>query len=142
VIATPRPNSSLTSLKGRILSFGAIGGIGFVVDAGILQALFSLGVQPLIARCISFPVAVTATWLLNRRYTFRDRAQSGAHARYALYVGGQIAGALINVGVFVLTIRHWPETAARPLIPMMAGSAIALFFNYTWANLLVFSTDR
>lgn len=135
----PQPDSSFASLKARILSFGAIGGIGFVVDAGILQALFSLGARPLIARCISFPIAVTATWLLNRRYTFRDRSQSGAHARYVLYVVGQVVGALINVGAFVLTIRHWPEVAARPLIPMMAGSALALIFNYTWANLLVFS---
>jgi putative flippase GtrA len=141
-MSVPRPDGPFASLKGRILSFGAIGGIGFVVDAGILQGLFSFGVQPLMARCVSFPIAVTATWLLNRRYTFRDRAQSGAHARYALYVGGQIVGALINVGVFVLTIRHWPEAAARPLIPMMAGSAIALLFNYSWANRLVFSTQR
>jgi putative flippase GtrA len=140
-MSVPRPDRSLAGLKGRLVSFGAIGGIGFVIDAGLLQGLFSFGVQPLVARCVSFPIAVTATWLLNRRFTFRDRAQSGAHARYALYVGGQIIGALINVGVFVLTIRHWPQAAARPLIPMMAGSAIALLFNYSWANLLVFGTD-
>jgi putative flippase GtrA len=57
---------SFASPMKRILWLGAIGGIGFVVDAGILQALFVRGIQPIIARCISFPVAVTATWLLNK----------------------------------------------------------------------------
>ncbi|HEY4881711.1 MAG TPA: GtrA family protein [Steroidobacteraceae bacterium] len=134
----PKRDHSSTGAKARVLSFGAIGGIGFVVDAGILQALFALGMLPLIARCISFPVAVTVTWLLNRRYTFRDRSHSGSDARYFLYVGGQIVGAFINVGVFVLTIRHWPGLALGPLIPMIAGSALALIFNFAWANLLVF----
>jgi putative flippase GtrA len=45
---------------------------------------------------------------------------------------------LINVGVFVLTIRHWPGLALGPLIPMIAGSGLALIFNFAWANLLVF----
>jgi putative flippase GtrA len=125
-------------VKTRILSFSAIGGIGFAVDAGILQTLFSFGIQPLMARGVSFPVAVTATWLLNKRYTFRDRPHSGPHSRYFLYVSGQIAGALVNVCAFVLAIRHWPTLSARPVIPLMVGSALGLIFNYTWANMLVF----
>lgn len=128
----------MTFQKSRILSFGAIGGVGFVVNAGILQGLFMLGVPALYARFVSFPAAVTATWLLNRRYTFRDRPQLDGRSQYFLYVGGQIAGALINVAVFILTIHYRPETAGRPIIPMMVGSAIALIFNYSWANALVF----
>lgn len=128
------------SVKGRLVSFGAIGGVGFVVDAGILQGLYLLGTQPLLARCVSFPAAVTATWLLNRRFTFRDRPQANTRAQYLLYIGGQIAGALINMAAFVATIHYWPATAAKPLIPMVLGSALALVFNYTWANMLVFKT--
>jgi putative flippase GtrA len=127
-----------TVVESRLLSFGVIGGIGFAVDAGILQALFFFGIQPLMARGISFPVAVTATWLLNKRYTFRDRPHSGPHSRYFLYVSGQVAGALINVCAFVLTIRHWPVLSARPVIPLIVGSALGLIFNYSWANVLVF----
>ncbi len=124
--------------KGRLISFGAIGAIGFAVDAGILQALFVFGIKPLLARCVSFPVAVTTTWLLNHYYTFSDRPQTASKSRYALYVTGQVVGALINVCAFMLTIRSWPTLSDRPVIPLMVGSALALVFNYTWANVVVF----
>ena len=127
-----------TGLHKRILAFGATGGVGFAVDAGILQGLFVFGLSPLLARCVSFPVAVTATWLLNKHFTFRDRPDSGARSRYLLYVGGQVAGGLINFCAFVLTMRQWPALATRPIIPLMVGSALALLFNFTWDNALVF----
>ena len=128
--------------KGRLISFGVIGGIGFAVDAGILQTLFVFGIKPLLARCVSFPVAVTTTWLLNNYYTFGDRPQTAAKSRYALYVAGQVMGALINVGVFMLTIRNWPMLSDKPVIPLIVGSALALVFNYTWANVLVFRLSQ
>jgi len=124
--------------KRRLFAFGAIGGVGFAVDAGILQALYLLGIPPLLARCVSFPCAVTATWLLNRRFTFGDRPQANSRSQYALYVGGQIAGALINVAAFILTMHYQPSLSTRPLIPLVVGSATALIFNYMWANLFVF----
>jgi putative flippase GtrA len=59
-------------IKREAFRFGAIGGIGFVIDGGILTALHSVwGVGLIPARLVSFSVAVTATWALNRRYTFR-----------------------------------------------------------------------
>jgi putative flippase GtrA len=53
-------------------------------------------------------------------------------------VAGQIAGALINVAAFVLSIRCRPALASNPIIPMTIGSALALIFNFSWANALVF----
>jgi putative flippase GtrA len=124
----------------RLLSFGLVGGVGFIVDGGILQVLYSFaGMDAIAARAISFPSAVTATWLLNKRITFRDRNVQRRANRYALYFVGQILGALINVLVYVVAIRTWPTIAHRPLIPLAAGSAVAMFFNYAWANLLVFA---
>lgn len=122
----------------RLFAFGAIGGVGFAVDAGILQALYLLGIPALLARCVSFPCAVTATWLLNRRFTFGDRPKVNSRSQYALYVGGQIAGALINVAAFIATLHYRPSLSTRPVIPLIVGSATALIFNYMWANIFVF----
>jgi putative flippase GtrA len=97
-----------------------------------------IGIQPIIGRAVSFPVAVTATWLLNRRYTFRDRALTDGRSQYLLYVGGALGGAAINIVAFILTIRRWPWLASQPVLPLMVGSALGMVFNYTWANTLVF----
>src|SRR5271167_1047390 len=81
------------------------------------------------------PLVSTMT---HNYYTFSDRPQTAAKSRYALYVAGQVMGALINVGVFMLRIRNWPTLSDKPVISLMVGSALALVFNYTWANVLVF----
>jgi putative flippase GtrA len=76
--------------------------------------------------------------MTHNYYIFSDRPQTAAKSRYALYVAGQVMGALINVGVFMLTIWNWPTLSDKPVIPLMVGSALALVFNYRWANVLVF----
>jgi putative flippase GtrA len=60
-------------LRKQLAWFGVGGVIGFVVDAGVVQLLVSkLGADPYSGRLFSFLCAATATWLFNRRFTFRD----------------------------------------------------------------------
>ena len=55
----------------RFLRFALVGVVGFVVDAGVLQALITLaGWGPIAARAVAVPVALFATWLLNSTVTF------------------------------------------------------------------------
>jgi putative flippase GtrA len=126
------------ALRNRVLAFGLVGGIGFGIEAVILQGLSLIGVQPILGRAVSFPVAVTATWLLNKHFTFRDRPVTDRRAQYLLYLGGQLGGAAINICAFILTIRRWPALASQPVVPLMVGSALGLLFNYAWANAMVF----
>jgi putative flippase GtrA len=121
-----------------VVRFGGIGIVGFMIDAGILQSLFSLGIPPLLGRCVSFPVAVTATWLLNRRHTFRDRHQTRSRAGYPLYLSGQTIGSLLNFAVFGVLIRDWPAAAHRPVLALAFGAGLGLLFNYGWSNFIVF----
>ena len=56
---------------GQFITFCIVGGIGFLVDAGILGLLVhGFGADPLLSRLLSFPCAMTVTWYLNRRVTF------------------------------------------------------------------------
>lgn len=51
----------------RILSFGMVGIVGFVVDAFLLTVLtIHLGLDVLPSRTVSFACATLFTWLLNR----------------------------------------------------------------------------
>lgn len=85
---------------------------------------------------MSFPAAVTVTWLLNRRYTFRTHRP--ARAAQARYFAGQAAGALINFGVFIAALQAWPLLQAYPVVPLALGAGIALVFNFCWSQWVVF----
>ncbi len=122
------PESRLRRESSR---FAVIGSVGFLVDAAVLTGLVSAldwGLYE--ARAVSFSLAVSVTWYLNRRYTFADRISADRKREYARYVAIQIVGALINLGVYVTVARAAPAFAAYPVIPLAAGSAVAMVFNF------------
>jgi putative flippase GtrA len=120
--------------------FAVIGGVGFVVDAAVLTWLVSLqGWGLYSARAVSFTLAVTVTWYLNRRITFAGRATPHRGREYGRYLSTQTIGALINLGVYVIVIEALPMLATRPVIPLALGSATALLFNFLAARQLVFN---
>jgi putative flippase GtrA len=120
----------------RFARFCVVGGVGFVVDAGVLQILFWLGIDPMWGRGVSFPTAVATTWYLNRRFTFGNRPPSGA-ARTKYFVG-QVIGALINLAAFTLALRVIPALRALPVIALGVGTVPALCFNFAWSHWVVF----
>jgi putative flippase GtrA len=131
---TSTPRSGL----GRFSSFVVVGAVGFVVDGGILATLIHFYAWSHVsARAVSFAVAVTVTWYCNRRWVFgptNDRVRE-----YGAYLGVQAAGALINLGTYLLLIALFPALARLPLLPFAAGSALALLFNYSGAHRWVFA---
>lgn len=119
--------------------FAIIGGIGFVVDGGILTVLNSLfGLNPLLARALSFPIAVTVTWYLNRHRTFSERKSRRAAFEWSRYAALNGIGALLNLGVFFWLINRFNTLADTPLLPLAMGASIALVFNFLTAKHLVF----
>ena len=120
--------------------FLVIGGLGFLVDAGVLFVLVSLGWDAYIARLFSFAVAVTVTWWGNRNWTFQDSRPQSAHKEYSSYLLVQTSGAAVNYGVYVLVLSCFAhETAVNALIALACGSAVALLVNFFGARCLGFS---
>jgi putative flippase GtrA len=119
--------SALCELPG----FVGAGAIGFAVDASVLTALVAgLGADPYRARGLSFALAVTVTWYLNRRLVFRWRAKQRKIAEYARYVGIQVTGAGINLGIYSLCLQVSTAMRAYPALPLAIGAAGALVFTY------------
>jgi putative flippase GtrA len=126
-----------SALLEQIARFAVVGTIGFAMDGGILYLLVSKGVDPYVARAISFPPAVTVTWFLNRIWTFA--ANDGAARRqYARYFAVQIAGALSNYLVYGLILSFVDRTAVRALLALAAGSAAGLIVNFIGARSFAF----
>lgn len=124
--------------RSRIARYGLVGIAGFVIDAAILTLLVSgLAFGHYRSRAISFAVAVTATWLINRRWVFNptDRAVK----EYYGYFFVQVLGAIINLGVYVVMIETFPVLAKVPVVPLACGALIAMALNYSLLRLFVYS---
>jgi putative flippase GtrA len=120
--------------------FGVVGTVGFLVDAAVLSWLVQWqGWGPVEARGLSFPLAVTATWALNRRFTFTSRAGADRKREYGRYFVVQTIGALINLGVYLAVIAAVPPIAAWPVLPLAAGAGVAMVFNFVASRHLAFT---
>ncbi|NNF52668.1 MAG: GtrA family protein [Gammaproteobacteria bacterium] len=119
--------------------FIGIGSIGFLIDASILTLLVNAGGMGVVkARAISFAFAVTATWYLNRKWTFTVSERASKGSEYARYLAVQTIGAAINLAVYLVVLHIYPVLAGIPVIPLAMGSAVALAFNFIASRYWVF----
>ena len=124
----------------KLPGFVLVGAIGFLIDAGILTVLMTgFEFDHYRARAISFTIAVTATWYMNRRWVFERNAVRISGREYTSYFVVQVIGAVINLSVFVAAIEFAPNLASWPVIPLAIGAAAALLFNFTVSSRFVFA---
>jgi putative flippase GtrA len=121
----------MTHWAGRLPNFALTGALGFLVDAG-LMALLHAGWQwhPIFARCVSFPVALTVTWLVNRRWVFAPSHQASVTTEYARYVAVQVTGAAVNLAIFAVLIYACPPLMAVPVLALAIAAVGSLVLNY------------
>lgn len=120
----------------RFLRFCAVGTIGFVIDAGVLLALTQAGgFGPYGARVLSFLAAASATWWLNRRFTFRV-AHGASRREWMAYVGLMLLGAAVNYGAYAVLITVWEVARAHLWIGVAAGSIAGLAVNFATSRRL------
>ncbi|QFT80429.1 GtrA-like protein [Roseovarius sp. THAF27] len=120
--------------------FLAVGSAGFAIDAGLLWSLITLGGDPYLSRAVSFAVAMTVTWALNRRWTFRSTRRKSLHHEYAGYAAVQSAGIAVNFAIYALILSALGATAATAVVALAGGSVVALAVNYLGMKHLVFRT--
>lgn len=114
----------------QLMLFGIGGVLGFLVDAGIVQVLVVvLGWNPYLARLVSFLAAATATWLFNRRFTFRERHYGlfGEWSRWMLAMSGGFA---VNYAAYSFCVFHSPLMRAQPALAVAVGSIAGFAVNY------------
>lgn len=127
------------SLHLQVRSFALIGAVGFIVDGGILTALHSFaGFSATKARLVSFPVAVTLTWYLNRRRTFRQQKDQNSSREWARYAAVNSVGALLNLLVFLGLVHQWQSLSEFPIVPLAIAAGVALVFNFAGSKLFAF----
>lgn len=117
-------------MSSKFVRFFLVGAIGFSVDAGVLTTLLKANMPAHWARTISFLLAVTTTWAINRVWTFKVKQPVKKHHEYAGYMAIQGSGAAINMGIFMGLISYQPKLIEIPLVPLGAGAAVSMLWNY------------
>lgn len=127
-----------SELLAQILRFGVVGGVGFVVDGGLLWLLLANGFDPYLARALSFPIAVVVTWALNRNWTFRETRDASKEGQFRRYFGVQVVGTLSNYAVYSLVISIFGTAGMTVFWAFALGSFIGSFINFCGARYLAF----
>lgn len=135
----------MTSVDFRtFLRFCVVGVVGFLVDTVVLYAAAPLAGW-YAARMLSFLVAATATWWLNRKYTFASTAATRDRSmrhQYLSYLHAMLLGGAVNYLVYAAVIL-WVKVPAAPMVGVALGSCAGLFFNFVSARYFIFAArDR
>lgn len=121
------------------LRFALVGVAGFCVDSAVLYAVKgALGLY--VGRLASYFVAATATWALNRRFTFVATKHTRKFKQWLEFLAANAVGAVVNYGVYSAAVT-WTAAAQMPVLGVAAGSIAGLVFNFTVSKAWVFA-DR
>lgn len=124
---------------GMLARFCVVGTIGFAVDSSLTLLLTqTLAWNPFPARLCAFLVAATATWSLNRRFTFRSSRGASTWAPYVLFTS---VGAAINVGIFLGWVWLAGDGALSVFTGVALGSVAALGFNFVVSRMIFAGPD-
>lgn len=126
-------------VSSQFLRFALVGAAGFIVDASTLKAAMYLGAGHYSGRVISYLVAATFTWSLNRRYTFREQQDANLFREWIKFLAANLAGGGINYATYAALVALSPTVEAWPTIGVAAGSIAGLAVNFTLSRLLVFT---
>ena len=128
--------------RSRFLRVFGIGVVAFLIDAIVFQGVLTLSSASLyLARLISFVVATTAAWWLNRTFTFHDATGTRPLLQWARFFAANLVGGSVNYAVFVLAIAIVPLAAAFPVLALAAGSLCGVAFNFAAYQRYVFRAD-
>lgn len=127
-------------LAGQIGHFLLVGTAVFGVNAALVELLV-IGVGPLWAQALAFPLAATLAWWLNRRYTF-GASGSSPQREWLHYLLANALGWLLNNGVYLLCVDRFALAALHPSLAVAAGSIAGMVANFLLSRQLVFRGSR
>ena len=126
-------------LHGQFIRFAAVGAAGFIVDVTVLYfGLYVLELGYFSGRLLSYFVAATATWYLNRHYTFVESDRSTPIRQWIGFLAANGIGGVVNFGTYSIVIIYGMNLPLAPLIGTALGSIAGLVFNFSASRTWIF----
>jgi putative flippase GtrA len=115
-------------------NFAAIGVSNTLIDLGIYAVLSGLlGIHPVVANTLSYSVGTISSYLMNRRWTFRDRGSTHPAGQLMAFCATNLITLATCNAIMALTLGLAPEAMIKAMVIL-----IGFMMNYTMSNLLVF----
>ena len=140
----PRPIRPYVERHHELIKFAIVGATTFVIDSAIFYTLklTILEPKPVTAKVISGIVAVIASYILNREWSFRDRGGRERHHEALLFFAFSGVGVLLSmaplwVSSYVLqlrvpTVSLTVENIADFISAYIIGNLLQMAFRF-WA---------
>jgi putative flippase GtrA len=123
----------------QFISFGFVGVAGLVVDATVLWLmLHGFGLDRYTGRIPSYIAAATATWALNRRFTFQGMGEGSLFRQWLKFLFANLSGLAANFGTYTACVTFIPIAIDYPLLGLIPASIAGLAFNFIASKHLVF----
>lgn len=115
---------------GSFGKFLIVGTVGFIVNTIVLEAIVWLGLHPVIGSIVGAECAIVSNFMLNNRWTFRERVISGKRqiAKFIQFNTASVGAIVIQAGmIFIGTMLFGVPTYRLFYI---IGVGIGLIWNY------------
>jgi putative flippase GtrA len=125
----------------QFLRFGVVGTVGFLVDSAVLLGMMALGLGPYGGRVVSYIAAASATFALNRAWTFRTaRRDAPVASQWGRFLALNLVGFAANYGTYAALVASVPLVAQHPVLGVAAGSLAGMFINFGLSRRFVFKS--
>lgn len=119
----------------QFTKFALVGTLNTLIDYAVFAGLvFAVNIHYLVANVISFSLAATNSYLLNRRWTFRSRnpAWRREAAKFFVVI---VLGLGLNEAILFLLVDFGH---IHKLLAKAVGIAVVLFWNFLGTRLWAF----
>lgn len=140
----PRPIRPFAEQHHELIKFAIVGATTFIIDSVIFYTLklTILEPKPVTAKVISGIVAVIASYILNREWSFRDRGGRERHHEALLFFGVSGVGVMLSMaplwvssyvlGLRVPNVSLTMENIADFVSAYLIGNLLQMAFRF-WA---------
>lgn len=127
----------------EVLTFLGVGGVGYIVDVVVFNLLLTVS-GPLLARTVAVLVAMIATYVGNRRYTWRSTDSDRRSREVALFLIFNLIGFAISLATLYLSHHVFGFTSrlADNLSANVIGVGLGTLFRFVTYRTFVFSEAR
>ncbi len=121
----------------ELTRFGVVGVVGFVANA-VSVGILAKAVNLYPAGFLSWVIAATVTWFLNRIWTFSGQTHGPVLRQWIHFVGANSFGLLLYYAAYATAIALIPWSATPPIFAVAGGSIAGLVANFSLSRRYVF----